>query len=96
MEHEAPTAPTEARMFGVAIGGRLRVISDLPRNDIAALDQASAGVADVLRGAGMDPNTDAARRAFAAGMICGASDLSDDVRLGMLRGLLAESMPVAS
>jgi hypothetical protein len=44
----------------------------------------------------MDPNTDAARRAFAAGMICGASDLSDDVRLGMLRGLLAESMPVAS
>jgi hypothetical protein len=92
MEAAAQNAPTEARMFGVAIGGRLTVISELPSADIGALDQASAGVSDVLRGAGLDPYTDDARRAFAAGMICGASDLTDEVRLGMLRGLLALSM----
>jgi hypothetical protein len=80
----------------LAIGGRLTVIEDLPNPDVAALDQASAGVSDVLRGVGLDPHADLARRAFAAGMICGASELSDDVRLGMLRGLLATAMPVAS
>jgi hypothetical protein len=90
------TAPTEARMFGAAIGGRLHVIADLPRSDVASLDQANAGVSDVLRGAGVDPAADAIRWAFAAGMICGASELSDDVRLGMLRGLLAYCVPLAS
>jgi hypothetical protein len=41
-----------------------------------------------MRGAGFDPGELALRRAFAAGMIAGASELSDAVRLGMLRGLL--------
>ena len=84
-------APTEARLFGLAIFGRIDAIEHLPSSDIWALDQAGAGASDVLRGCGLDPEEARLRRAFAAGMIAGASELSDAVRLGMLRGLLAAS-----
>lgn len=88
-EHSPIEAPTEARLFGLAIFGRIDAIEHLPQSDVSALDQAGAGASDVLRGAGLDPAEAALRRAFAAGMIAGASELSDAVRLGMLRGLLA-------
>jgi hypothetical protein len=88
IERSADSA-VESRMFGALISGRLRFISDMPAEDIAALDQANAGASDLLRGADIDPHTLASRRAFAAGIIVGASDLTDAVRLGIIRGLLA-------
>ncbi len=87
-DDRAVDIPLEARLFGLAIFGRLDAIEHLSSCDVSALDQAGAGASDVLRGAGFDPTCGLSRRAFAAGMIAGSSDLTDAVRLGMLRGLL--------
>ena len=76
-------------MFGALISGRLRFISELVVDDIAALDQAQSGASDLMRGADIDPHVLSNRRAFAAGIIAGSSDLTDAVRLGIIRGLLA-------
>jgi hypothetical protein len=88
MYESSADSTVESRMFGALIKGRLRFISDLPADDVAALDQAGAGASDLLRGAELDPMSCEARRAFAAGMIAGSSDLTDSVRLGIIRGLL--------
>jgi hypothetical protein len=88
IERSADSA-VESRMYGALISGRLRFITAMPAEDIAALDQANAGASDLMRGAEIDPHALANRRAFAAGIIVGASDLTDAVRLGIIRGLLA-------
>ncbi len=88
IERSADSA-VESRMFGALISGRLRFIADLRAEDIAALDQAQSGASDLMRGADIDPHSMATRRAFAAGIIAGSSDLTDAVRLGIIRGLLA-------
>lgn len=89
MSERSAESVVESRLFGALIAGRLRYIAELPMNDIAALDQASAGASDLMRGADVDPHAVASRRAFAAGIIAGASGLTDEVRLGIVRGLLA-------
>ena len=89
MIEKSADSAVESRLFGALISGRLRFISDLPADNVAALDQANAGASDLMRGAEIDPHSMASRRAFAAGIIAGSSDLTDAVRLGIIRGLLA-------
>ncbi len=89
MFESSADSTVESRLFGALIRGRLRFISELPVDDVAALDQAGAGASDLMRGVEIDPTSAEARRAFAAGMIAGSSDLTDSVRLGIIRGLLS-------
>jgi hypothetical protein len=91
MGEASADAHQQAIEFGAAILGRLHAIQQLRREDdtfdLFTVDQAEAGARSMVVAA-VGGFTGVERVAFAAGMICGASELADAVRLGLLRGLL--------